>query len=96
MTDDPQPLVIEIRRNEDGATSREETTQVFSEFWWTDGNAGCDCNRRLFFCRARDEDDPEPDDPGQCSNGKFSVRITTPEGQVLLDEWDIHKPKEPA
>lgn len=25
-------------------------TQVssFDEYWWTDGNGGCDCNRKLF------------------------------------------------
>lgn len=24
----------------------------YREFWWTDGNFGCDCNRKIEWCRA--------------------------------------------
>lgn len=39
-----------LRRNFDGAIV--EITQEFdpeNEFWWTDGNFGCDCNREIAF-----------------------------------------------
>jgi len=30
-----------------------------AEFYWTEGNMGCDCNRRLEIARARGEPDVE-------------------------------------
>jgi len=30
-----------------------------SEYLWTEGNYGCDCNRALFFARSVGEPDPE-------------------------------------
>ena len=42
-------------------------------WWWTEGNAGCDCNRALFF--GVDGSDV------QCSEGRYSV--TLPDGTVV-------------
>ena len=30
-----------------------------SDYQWLDGNYACDCNRALFFARAKGEDDPD-------------------------------------
>lgn len=35
-----------------------------SDFWWLDGNMGCDCNRALTF-------EPESDPP--CGNGEYAL-----------------------
>src|SRR5262249_52515600 len=40
--------VIYIRRNSDGII-RESKWQDGSCYWWTEGNASCDCNRALAF-----------------------------------------------
>ena len=78
-------IVVEIRRNGDGAVSRKERSDlVFSDFWWTEGNAACDCNRCLFFHDGRGEKDF--DEPA-CGTGAYAVRITNIDGVVLLDEW---------
>lgn len=39
-------------------------------FLWSDGNYACDCNRSLFFARAKGEPDPEIT---KCTDYKFSV-----------------------
>lgn len=45
----------------------EDEYEDSQEFLWSDGNYGCDCNRRLFLCRANGLDDPDDeDDP--CGN----------------------------
>lgn len=63
-----------IRRVEDGKIVRvsytQEGTGAGTEFFWTEGNFGCDCNRALLVHRALDED--EPDDP-PCTDGRFSL-----------------------
>lgn len=46
-----------------------------AEFWWSeDGNGGCDCNRELYFRRARGELGPNAFPPvTTCSEGRFTV-----------------------
>jgi len=49
------------------------------EFWWTDGNAGCDCNRRMFFARAVEPNEPEPAcGENECGNTEFYVILRSP------------------
>ncbi len=84
-------LKLEIRRNADGAVACDVWRDwEWSEFWWVDGNAACDCNRELFFLRAlglNDQDDTE------CGDGRYSVRLSDADsGDVLLDEF--HELKE--
>lgn len=77
---------------------RDETTGKLSPFWWTsDGNAGCDCNRRIFFFAAKgidihedegDEEDEDYVDPAPCGKGSFSVKLVEPaSGEVIYDEF---------
>lgn len=62
-----------------------------SEFWWTEGNFGCDCNRFLEYERAGgrepDEDEVKCIFPGFESRHRFSVPfITFPDGsRVKID-----------
>lgn len=50
-------------------------------FIWTDGNYSCDCNRALFFARAKGEPDPEEI---PCGESKFRVRLE--QGEYVYDE----------
>jgi hypothetical protein len=63
-----------------------------SRYWWTDGNFGCDCNRRTEFQRAKGlpEDTDPPMDGSRCTKDEpaFLVRITLPNGRVVLDEFE--------
>lgn len=79
-------LKLEIRRNADDAIATDVWRNwEYNEFWWAEGNASCDCNRRLFFARARGEDDSEK---AECSNGLYSVRCSDADtGVVLYDEF---------
>lgn len=78
-------LNLEIRRNADGVIATDMWTDwEFNTYWWNEGNAHCDCNRELFFLRARNEDDEAEID---CSHGRYSVRLTNADtGEVLYDE----------
>lgn len=80
-------MKVEIRRNSDGATASEVWPGwLFNFWWWTDGNASCDCNRELFYLCAKGEDD---DVDSKCSEGKYSVRLSNADtGEVLYDEFD--------
>lgn len=40
-----------------------------SDYWWTDGNFGCDCNRHLVFIRAGNE----PESDVSCGNKLYTV-----------------------
>ncbi len=51
------------------------------EFWWTEGNFGCDCNRRMEFRRAGG--DPEIEDsPCSPNEGPQAYRVT----HAILDD----------
>lgn len=41
-----------------------------AHYWWTEGNGGCDCNRRLFFLRAGGDQIPETD---ECTHGEYAI-----------------------
>jgi hypothetical protein len=65
-----------------------------SEFWWSEGNMGCDCNRFLEFERASGRD-PNPDDAtcvyDDFPNGRrfLVTSIRTPDGEEVYSEGDI-------
>ena len=99
MTEAPEPLQVwvDIRKNATGEVRRVKEPKLWRgdadtpDFWWTDGNAGCDCNRELFFLRVKDEpeddDDDDDDDGVECGHTKFSIRATTLDGMVIYDEF---------
>jgi hypothetical protein len=64
-----------------------------SEFWWTEGNAGCNCNRALFFTKAAGEQIAEDIQYAACVDDAFPdgmryklLRIETLDGGVLLEK----------
>lgn len=81
------PIKVTLRRNADGV---ERTVSVDlpwnGDYWWREGNASCDCNRRNFFAEAAGE----PRDfvtEGRCGDGGFTVlSITIPDGTVVYKE----------
>jgi len=55
-----------------------------SDFWWTEGNMACDCNRHLEFVRAKGE----PEEEGfPCGDTRYSALYAEPEDgtKVTLD-----------
>lgn len=78
-------LKLEICRNSDGEVATDFWANLeYNTYWWERGNASCDCNRELFFLRARNENDP---DDTECSDGRFSVRLSDADtGEILYDE----------
>lgn len=54
-------------------------------FYYEDGNASCDCNRRLMFGYAQGIQFSDEDTP--CGEGKYKVRVTIGD-RVVLDELE--------
>lgn len=78
--------LVRIRKNDTGEIREYEDTILFINWMdlpryeiWQDGNFGCDCNRRLFFARAGDE---EEDMEGPCGTGQYSVELINPANGV--------------
>jgi len=44
------------------------------QFYWTEGNFGCDCNRRMDFVRQVEGREPE-DEPDECPCGHGGYRV---------------------
>lgn len=59
-----------------------------SEFWWTDGNFGCDCNRELEFLRAGNEEKETSIDEVRCGEDRYSVLYAELEDgtKIIIDE----------
>lgn len=53
-----------------------------SEFWWSEGNFACDCNRADCFHRALSGEEVDE----ECGHERYRVRITLPDGSVPYDE----------
>jgi hypothetical protein len=45
----------------------------YNEWWWTDGNASCDCNRELFFNQFGGVTSELME--SKCSEGRYKVNI---------------------
>ena len=84
-------LKLEIRRNADGEIATDTWAEwSYNTYWWKDGNASCDCNRRLFFERARGNGRDRDWEGVECSEGGYSVRLSDADtGEVLYDELSI-------
>lgn len=82
-------LRIHIRNNQTGEVRTYQDDVLFScpVFWWTIGNGSCDCNREIYFQRARGE---EPDlDADTCSEGRYSVILEDADtGRELHREFE--------
>ncbi len=104
------PYVVHIldRSTGDRATSPQPYEWVkpdgyTDEYWWSEGNFSCDCNRALEFWRAKgkDEDDPElADENTPCQweefwdaeknhyRSRFVVRCVSETGEELYRDED--------
>jgi hypothetical protein len=69
--DDAVPAIVYIRRNADGETRR-FAFDYYGYYTWEEGNYSCDCNRALFFARAKGEEDPQN---RPCGEEAYSVQI---------------------
>ena len=81
---------VEIRKNADGVVRKYVDPYPWgegSDYLWSDGNYGCDCNRYLFFMRAAGEDEGELI-ADRCGDDGYSVRITDDAGAVLYEDDD--------
>jgi len=57
---------------------------VPSPSWWSEGNACCDCNRKLFFT---EDDLSEEETP--CGDGGYSVNLVNPvDDNVFYREFE--------
>ena len=75
---------VRITKNDTGEV-REYVDPDGSEtvpFMWSEGNYTCDCNREIFFKRARNEDVDL--DAQNCSYGRYSVEILDPESNEVI------------
>lgn len=72
--------IAHIKNNETGEVRKDINDGQFDDssfYLWSEGNWSCDCNRALFFARAKGEEDPEG---LECTEGKFSVIIELEDG----------------
>ena len=71
---------VEIAPNEPWEDEDDRT-----EWYWTEGNMCCDCNRRDLFYRAMGEPTPECADP--CGSSEFRlVEFRLSDGRVIAGE----------
>ena len=83
-----------IRNNETGEI-REYSDEVWwdfnepyddypNDFIWSEGNYSCDCNRCLFFQRAKNENE----DDCKCGDELYSVNLKNPKnGEIFYREF---------
>ena len=70
----------EISYMEDYAREQSDEAEALLVFIWTEGNYACDCNRGLFFGRAKDGNDMEV----ECGFTRFTaVDATAEDGTVI-------------
>jgi len=85
-------IIAHIKHNETGEVRVYDTTGLYSpatqeaDTWiWEEGNYACDCNRRLFFARVKEE---EEDWESPCSDGEYSVNVYASKGKLLYTEFN--------
>lgn len=93
--------VVAVLKNTATGEIREYVSQVEDQyldgqqFWWTDGNASCDCNRSMFFAEVGGEKDPE----AECGNERIELKALRINGVDMLpldetySEWCKRKQK---
>lgn len=87
--------VAEIKDNKTGEIRAYETDEILeigdkypSPFSWEENNYSCDCNRHMFFKRAKGET-IEEDWEVECTWGKFSVNLKNKKnGEIYYREYD--------
>jgi len=87
-------VTIKITRTTDGSSvefkhSLYQTDDYDGIYLWRDGNYSCDCNRYLFFERAKgtSEEEIDANDSGRCSGTLYRVDwIKDEAGNVLFEE----------
>lgn len=78
---------LEWREEPDAHMKRLGMEQSPDEYWWTEGNGGCDCNRALFFEYAGSDREPaercaELDPP--CGEGAYAIDyVELPSGKRI-------------
>ena len=65
----------EVRKHEEKGDFDDNT-----EYWWSEGNMSCDCNRHLMF-EADDEDTDV-----KCGDDLYSIQIRAKNGLTLYNE----------
>ncbi len=88
--------VAEIRENITGEIREYETDGILevgdgypSTYNWEEGNYGCDCNRRIFFKRIKNEL-TEEDWNAECTTGSYSVNLKNKkDGKVYYREFNV-------
>lgn len=83
-----RPITVKIRDNSTGEIVDHADTGSFEDgefqdFLWSEGNYACDCNRTLFFYRAKGLDDPDDE---QCGEEAYSIQIIC-DGTIVYDEF---------
>lgn len=70
-------------------TSMEAEGNAFHGYRWRDGNDSCDCNRFLYFMRAKGVDLGDDDDY-PCDHGtpRFRVKVFAEDGTLLFDDTE--------
>ena len=75
---------IAIRNNKTGEVrvhrDPDATWWSHSEFAWTEGNFGCDCNRHLVFLWAAGEDEADEAESVPCGHELYTVLWVEPRG----------------
>ena len=61
-------------------TVPDEDAETWPPFQWIEGNYSCDCNRELFFARAKEM--PEP--PVSCGEERFGVCLV--QGKLTYED----------
>ena len=79
-------ILVYIRNNMTGEV-RKHDDEVWwdgdypSDYMWSEGNYSCDCNRYLFFQRAKGESE---DNVPHCGENMYSVNIVNPKNGASL------------
>lgn len=83
---------VTIRKNETGeevdvpepwSLPREQDDEDSIDYWWSEGNGSCDCNRYLYFERAKGA---SPDE-AKCGDGRYGIRVEI-DGETWTDELE--------
>lgn len=79
---------LTIRRNWDGAIrvyhmeDMGDLSEDGSDYWFSEGNASCDCNREMWFARAGGEE--ELDRPACGHDGYDLLSVTQDDGEMVF------------
>lgn len=73
--------------------STENQSLPFHGFYWREGNASCDCNRFLYFMRAKGVAFEDDEDDYPCAHGipRFRVKVFAEDDTLLFDDTEDAK-----